>query len=271
VRRAEALHHVSGLLVRAGCPAPLDDARQLLGDIVQEQPTDGPAGDLSPAAIDSLMSGVAKRVERQPLAHIRGRTVFRGLEMAVDPRVFVPRSETELLVEAARDLPAGASVLEPCTGSGAVAIALALERPDLDVTASDVSGDALDIARRNAVRYSAPVRFFRADGIASVPGGAFDAVVCNPPYVSETDRGTGVLPPELERHEPGQAFWAGIDGLALHERLIGELPDSVAWVAFEVGDGQDQKVEQLLGQRDLMVRDRHRTPGGSVRVVVAGR
>ncbi len=217
------------------------------------------------------MSLVYRRAERRPLAHVRGRTQFRDVEVLVDDRVFVPRPETALLVDAAHGIPVGARVLEPCTGSGAVAVALALERPDLSVTASDVSAAAVDVARRNAVRHNVPVDVVHADGIAGVPGGPFDAVVCNPPYVAEADRSTGLLPPELERHEPGTAFWAGVDGLDAFRRLIAKLPDSVRWVAFEVGDAQDESVAWLLAGQCLSVKDRLRAPSGAVRVVVAER
>lgn len=271
MREARALGLAAASLVRAGCPAALHDARLLLRDVLDEYPAAVAKATLPPNAVDKLMNAVAARADRRPLAHVRGRTSFRGLEMTIDDHVFVPRPETELLVETALDIPLGARVLEPCTGSGAVAIALAVERPDLDITASDVSGDALDVAQTNAARHQARVRFFCADGIAAVPGGGFDAVVCNPPYVAETDRGTGALPPELERHEPGRAFWAGTHGLDLYRRLIDQLADSVCWAAFEVGDGQDAAVGQLLAERGLMVRHRCKTPGGAVRVVVADR
>lgn len=227
--------------------------------------------DETPDRAEVPMAAAVARAQRRPLAYVRRRTRFRGLEIAVDERVFVPRPETELLVEAALDIPAGAWVLEPCTGSGAVAIALALERPDLEVTASDVSSDALDVARHNARRLGAPLRLVHADGIAAVPGAPFDAVVCNPPYVAEAQRGTRTLPPELEHHEPGGAFWAGADGLDLLRRLIGELDEHVLWAAFEVGDGQDEPVGRLLAGRGLRVSDRRLAPGGCVRVVVAGR
>ena len=271
MREAQALDLAAASLVRAGCPAAFHDARLLLRDVLDEYPAAVATAALPPNAVDKLMNAVAARADRRPLAYVRGRASFRGLDMTVDDRVFVPRPETELLVESALDIPLGARVLEPCTGSGAVAVALAVERPDLDITASDVSGDALAIAQENAVRHQARVRFFCADGIAAVPGDEFDAVVCNPPYVAETDRGTGALPPELERHEPGQAFWAGTHGLDLYPRLVGQLADSVRWAAFEVGDGQDPAVERLLAGRGLAVRTRCRTAAGAVRVVVAVR
>jgi release factor glutamine methyltransferase len=269
VRRAEALERATALLARAGCPNGPDDARLLFRDVVGDVAASAATAEVRPATVEEFMTLVGRRAERRPLAHVRRRTQFRSLELAVDDRVFVPRTETELLVDAARSIPVGARVLEPCTGSGAVAVAVALERPDLHVTASDVSADAVEIARQNAHLHQARMEVVHADGIAAVSGGHFDAVICNPPYVAETESCTGVLPPELERHEPGQAFWGGPDGLDLHRRLIGELSESTIWVAFEVGDGQGATVSQLLAGRGLAVTSHRWAPGGSVRVVVA--
>lgn len=206
----------------------------------------------------------------EPLAYARGRAEFRGLELAVDRRVFIPRPATELLVEAALGLPHGARVLEPCTGSGAVALALKHERPDLVVTASDRSADALVVARANAARLGIDVVFLEADGIAAVPGGPWDAVVANPPYVAETEAGSGSLPVGIEYFEPPEAFWAGHDGLAVLRRLVGEL-EGVGWVAFEVGDGQAGAVGGMLRAVGFRSSDVLLTDAGQVRIVSAAR
>ncbi|HWE09525.1 MAG TPA: HemK/PrmC family methyltransferase [Solirubrobacteraceae bacterium] len=271
MRPAEAFDRATAELARAGCPAARHDARLLLADVLADAAPDAPDGALSAAAVDAFMAAVNQRAARRPLAYVRSRTSFRGLDMAVDPRVFVPRAETELLVEAALTIPLRSRVLEPCTGSGAVAIALTLERPDLAVTASDVSPEALGVARHNAARLGAPVRIVHADGIAAVPGGPFEAIVCNPPYVAERQRGAGTLPPELEQHEPGGAFWAGADGLRMYERLIRELAEPIRWVAFEIGDDQEDAVAHLLSCGGFALSDRLRAPSGAVRVLVASR
>ncbi len=195
---------------------------------------------------------VSERARRLPLAYVRRKASFRGLDLAVDQRVFVPRPETELLVEAAAlSVPVGSRVLEPCTGSGAIAVALSHERPDLDITASDTSRDAVDVRDEKCSETSSTrIRVVHADGIARVPGGPVDAVVCNPPYVAENERGADTLPPELEHHEPGQAFWAGSDGLDAfsppHPRA---LRHGTRWVGFEVGDGQHETVASPVGQK----------------------
>jgi release factor glutamine methyltransferase len=213
---------------------------------------------------------VRRRAAHEPLAYILGRATFRGRDFCVDERVFIPRPETELLVEAALAIPRGARALEPCTGSGAVAIALALERPDLEVTGTDRSPEAIEVAGGNAAAHGAPVGFHVAEGIAGAPGGPYDAVVANPPYVPRSQAGTGELPPELELHEPPGAFWAGSDGLDAYRDLTRQL-GGVGWVAFEVGDGQAGAVWALLGEAGLRPAGARRAPSGEIRVVVAER
>ena len=239
----------------AGCADPEGDAALLLADF---------------AGHDDLRAAVLRRAAREPLGYVRGRAPFRGLEIGVDRRVFIPRPETELLVEAALAIPREARVLEPCTGSGAVALALKNERPDLDVTASDRSADALAVARANAERLAIDVTFVDADGIAGAPGGPYDAVVSNPPYVAEAEAGTGSLPAEIEFHEPPGAFWAGDDGLSVYRRFTTEL-DGVGWVAFEVGDGQADAVGQMFRAAGFTTGGTHQVASGQARIVWAAR
>lgn len=239
----------------AGCPDANHDAELLLADAHSG---------------DDLRAAVMRRASREPLGYVRGRAPFRGLELTVDPRVFIPRPETELLVDAALVLPEGARVLEPCTGSGAVALALKNERPDLRVTGSDRSGDALAVARSNGDRLGIPVAFAQADGISAVPGGPWDAVVANPPYVAEAEAGTGSLPEEIEKYEPPGAFWAGPDGLAVLRQFVAEL-DGVAFAAFEVGDDQAGAVSELLLEAGFASIDLLYAPSGQARIVSAAR
>jgi release factor glutamine methyltransferase len=253
----------AGELRAAGVPEPEADAELLLDD-----------------ALRRLKEEVRRRAVREPLAYVRGETVFRGLRLAVDERVFIPRPETELLVDAALAIPRGASVLEPCTGSGAVALALKHERPDLRVTATDHSPAAIAVARAKAARLGLEVEFTVATGIAGAPG-PWDAIVANPPYVSEAEAGAGSLPPELEQHEPPDAFWAGRDGLAVYRRLTGELaslgtaasgaPSAPVFLALEVGDGQADAVCVLLAPAGFHCTRRLAAPSGATRVVVAER
>ncbi len=184
---------------------------------------------------------VRRRVQREPVAYILGRKGFRRLELAVDPRVLIPRPETEHVVEAALALPHGARVVDVGTGSGAIALALADERPDLRVVATEVSPDALAVARANAARLGLEVEFLEGDLLDGV-GDPIDAVVCNPPYVRAGER----LPPEIA-YEPDVAVYAGPDGLEVYRRLVPVVAD-VPFVAFEVGAGQALDVAALLGE-----------------------
>ena len=196
-------------------------------------------------AVRAFQDAVRRRaVEREPVAYIVGHRGFRRLDLAVDRRALVPRPETELLVETSLALRRGARVLDVGTGSGAVALALKDERPDLHVTGSDVSEAALELARANGLRLGLEVRWLRADLLSGVPD-EFDAVVSNPPYVAESQRSE--LAPEILRHEPSGALFAGPDGLAAIRALLEVLSERrrVEMVALEVGEGQARAVEEL--------------------------
>ena len=199
--------------------------------------------------------------ERVPVAYLIGRRAFRRIELDVDERVLIPRPETEHLVEAALALPQGARVHDVGTGSGAVALALKDERPDLAVSGSDASADAVAVARANAARLGLDVTFAVADMLDGV--GAVDAVVANLPYVADD----APLAPEIARHEPAGALFAGPDGLAVLRRFAAEAA-AVPWVALEVGEGQAAAVGALFGDRTVRV---DRDLAGIERVVVAWR
>lgn len=241
----DALDSALVALNAAGVDAPRLDAELLLADALgvdrarlyvdRDLTVQGPA-------IRRFQDLVRRRsIEREPVAYLLGRKGFRHIDLAVDRRVLVPRPETELLVElAVEGLAMGASVVDVGTGSGAVALALADERPDLAVTASDISPDALDVARGNAARLGLDVGFVTADGL---PDGAYDAVVANLPYVVAGER----LAPEIARHEPALALFSGADGLdairALVEQAAGR---GVPWIALEHGYDQGDAVRVLL-------------------------
>jgi release factor glutamine methyltransferase len=200
----------------------------------------------------------------EPVAYLLGTKGFRHIELEVDRRVLIPRPETELLVEIGLDLPHGARVADVGTGSGAVALALKQERPDLEVLATDVSGDALDVARRNAARLGLDVSFTQGDLLDAVDGD-LDAVLSNPPYVAEG----AALAPDIARHEPRDALFAGPDGLDVVRRLVPQAAARARLVALEVGEGQAGQVVELLraaGMQDVSVR---RDLAGIDRVVVA--
>ena len=201
--------------------------------------------ELDPQAIRAFRDLVRRRsVRREPVAYLTGTRGFRYLELAVGPGVLVPRPETEHLVEwALEHLPRGARVVDVGTGSGAIALALAAERPDLVVTAVDTSEPALAVARSNAGRLGlAAVKLYSSDLLDAV--GEVDAVVSNPPYVE-----TGAtLAPELA-HEPRGALFGGADGLDVIRALVAQAlaRDAVRHVALEVGAGQADAVRGLFG------------------------
>src|SRR5262245_11564040 len=194
---------------------------------------------------------VERRASREPLHYIVGHREFWGLDFEVTPAVLIPRPETELLVEAtlARVPPAGAATIaDLCTGCGCVAIAIAHDRPDARVIATDISEEALAVARRNARRLGVGDRVEMLRGDLAQPFETIcDVVVANPPYVVAGAR--AALQPEVRDHEPGVALFGGDDGLRLVERLILEAPARIrsgGWLIFEFGFGQDEHVEQMI-------------------------
>jgi release factor glutamine methyltransferase len=219
-------------------------------------------------AVRAFQGAVRRRAfDREPVAYVTGVKGFRRLELQVDPRVLIPRPETETLVEAAIELvPQGARVVDVGTGSGAVALALKDERPDLEVTATDVSEDALAVARANAERLGLHVAFAHADLLAGV--GDFDAVLSNPPYVEDGAE----LAPEIVRHEPSLALRAGPQGLDVLRALV---PAAAAMgaelLAVEVGSGQADAVAALTREAGFARAERRRDLASIERVVVAWR
>jgi release factor glutamine methyltransferase len=198
----------------------------------------------------------ARRVERlflrrragEPIAYLTGEREFHGLPMKVTPDVLIPRPETELLVELALErLPNRAGrVLDLGTGSGAVAVAIAHEAPDAEIVAVDASAAALDVARENAKRHGAVIRFVRGDWFAGLGGERFDLIVSNPPYVASGDAhlGEGDL-----RFEPEEALVGGVDGLDAIRTILGGAGSHLVpggWLLFEHGYDQAERCRSLL-------------------------
>lgn len=246
---ADALQGAITAISAAGCETPRLDAEVMLASVLgvgrERLITDRELKVAGPA-VRAYQDAVRRRaVLREPVAYITGRRAFRRLELKADRRALVPRPETELLVECGLRLPAGAAILDLCTGSGAVALALKDERPDLDLTGADISEPALELARENARELGLEVSWLAADLLEGLPD-EFDAVLVNPPYVAESDR--AALAPEILRHEPPGALFAGPDGMAVIERLAAQLAPRarVGMVAIEVGLGQAERTAQLL-------------------------
>jgi len=267
----EALQGAVTAIAAAGCETPRLDAEILLADVLgvgREQLLTDPELSVRGPAVRAFQDAVRRRaVEREPVAYITGRRGFRGLELSVDPRALVPRPETELLVEAGLLMAPGASVLDVCTGSGAVALALKQERPDLEVWGSDLSEPALDLARENAARLGLEVGWLVADLLAGIPD-RFDAVLANPPYVAESER--GALAPEILRHEPPGALFAGPDGLAVIAPLAAQLGarERLQAAAIEVGAGQAETVAAMLHDAGFESTSVERDLAGINRVVI---
>lgn len=209
----------------AGVEDARRDAELLVADAIgvkpEELPVDG-AAELDPEVLATIERRVARRVEREPMAYVLGRAPFRQLEIAVDERVLWPRRETELLVEVGAELPEGARVHEVGTGSGAIALALLHERPDLKITASDLSPEAVEAARENAERLGLPLDVQVATGLPDGLEGV-DLVIANLPYV--TDQTIFDRSPEIQK-EPRIAVTGacGEDGLGVIRGLIAETP-----------------------------------------------
>jgi release factor glutamine methyltransferase len=202
-----------------------------------------------------LAEDEARRIERlfhrrrggEPVAYLTGEREFFGLSLAVNPDVLIPRPETELLVAVALELaPAGARVLDLGTGSGAIAIAIAHEEPDMEVVAVDASADALAVARENARRHCATIRFVYGDWFAGLAGERFDVVVANPPYIAAGD--SHLAQGDL-RFEPREALVGGPDGLDAIRAIVGRTKGHLAaggWLVFEHGYDQAERCRSLL-------------------------
>ncbi len=231
-----------------------------------------PEHELTPAQQQRYLQLLERRRQGEPLAYLIGEKEFWSLVLEVSPAVLIPRPETELLVELALklDLPKSIQVLELGTGSGAIAIALAKERPGWKITATDASGDALDIARRNAARHQASnLDFIQGHWYQPLPDDQkYQLILSNPPYVRTGD------PHLLEDGlpwEPPQALTAGSDGLADLRIIIGEAPAHLlpdGWLLVEHGYDQGKAVRDLFDSAGFSRVATRQDLGGQDRVTL---
>jgi release factor glutamine methyltransferase len=232
---------------------------------------------LGPEELAAYRALIKRRLGGEPIAYLIGRREFRSLEFEVDSRVLVPRPETEILVEAAlahlgplpdEDLATPPRAVDVGTGSGAIAIALKAERPDLQMIAIDRSPEAAQVARANAERLGVAIVVREGDLLAPVEGeGALDLIVSNPPYIPTGELAT--LPPEVKR-EPRAALDGGRDGLDIIRRLVQAAPRALkvgGALALEVGAGQAQKVAALFADEGFSSIAIRRDLAGIERVV----
>jgi release factor glutamine methyltransferase len=251
----ERLAEARGTLMRAGIDA---DEAALDAEVLARHVLDCDRATLLTRARDPLPSAfnrlfaalVTRRANREPMAYIVGHREFWGLEFEVTPAVLIPRPETELIVEEAlaclprRD--AVRQIADVGTGSGCLAVTLAIEFPAARVTATDVSPEALEIAYRNADRHNVTARLslIQTDLLQDVDGPS-ELIVSNPPYVPTGDEPT--LQPEVGRYEPATALFGGSDGLGVIRKLFASAPDRLApagSLIVEFGFGQEAGVRE---------------------------
>ena len=225
---------------------------------------------LAAAELATYRDLVSRRLAGEPVAYLLGHKEFWSLDLLVDPRVLIPRPDSETLVEEALDRLAGSGaglrIADVGTGSGALALALAKERPEAQVFATDISPDALAVARANAERLRLAVSFLQGD-LNQPLGGRFDLIVANLPYIPSAD--IDGLAADVLR-EPRLALDGGADGLALVRRLVAGAPDLLqpgGCLALEVGAGQASGVEELLREAGLGGVRSRRDLAGIERVV----
>jgi len=205
---------------------------------------------------EELCASYTKLMERrrhgEPIQYITGVTEFYGLPFRVTSDVLIPRPETEHLVEKVLSLAdrfEQPRIVDVGAGSGAIAVALAHKLPQASITAIDLSQSALAIARENAKRNGVDLRFLEGDLLAPVVADKFEFVVCNPPYVPETDRAT--LSVEVRDYEPALALFAGEDGLEVYRRLIPAAFEALVpggYLVLEIGYGQSTAITELLAR-----------------------
>jgi release factor glutamine methyltransferase len=254
----------------AGCDTPRLDAELLLADAMGTSRTQlhlAPERELTSAESARFAELLRRRRAREPVAYVLGRRAFRYIELTIDDRVLVPRPESEGLVETGLTLPSGARVVDVGTGSGAIALALKHERPDLEVLGTDVSADALAVARANARTLGLDVAFVQGDLLDAVEG-PLDAILSNPPYVAKRD--LEELQPEVTA-EPDVAVFGGHDGFEVVRRLVPAAVERAPLVALEVGFGMADLVGDMLREAGAAAIEVQRDLAGIERVVVGRR
>lgn len=262
--------------VRPGLPDPLSEARFLVANALAVTAASlwaHPDDTVSAELITVVLEWCARRGRGEPAHYITAKCPFFGREFAVTPAVLIPRPETELLIARALKLtlPTCPRVLDVGTGSGCIAVTLALELATPVVVATEESIVALAVARGNARRLGAPVAFAAGD-LAGFLTGGFDLVAANLPYVPAAARAE--LIPEVRDWEPAGALFAGADGLDLIRRFVGQLPSLLrpgGVALLEVGDGQAAAVEALLAAGGLAIDAAVEDCAGIARIVVAQR
>lgn len=249
----DALRAASGMLAQAGVPDPAVDAAFLLSHVTGTPHLLLRAEgwrELTQSQLTDYQALIDRRCQREPLQYILGTAQFMGVTLRAQPGALIPRNDTETLCEQALARMQGRErVLDLCTGTGALAIAIALRFPGAQVTAADISADALDVARQNIADTGARVTLRQGDLFAAAAGERFDIIVSNPPYITAEEMAD--LQPEVCR-EPALALYGGSDGLDFYRRIAREAPDYLSpggWLLLEIGSAQAEAVSALLAER----------------------
>ncbi len=245
-------------------PTPRLDAELLLGHLLQksrlqlylsfEMP-------VFPEALSKFRELIKKRIAHTPVSYLTNHKEFMALDFYVDPRVLIPRPETEILVEAVLQ-----HQKEPCrfvdigTGCGAIAISFGRHRPDWELIATDFSTEALEVAQQNALTHNCADRLTFLQGdlfepLQQLPNPCFDWIASNPPYVSLDDAST--LPPDVRKYEPEIALFAGVDGLEIIRRIVTEAPQFLnpqGKLILEIGHNQSHTVQDLISAQPAYKR-----------------
>ncbi|HSP36964.1 MAG TPA: peptide chain release factor N(5)-glutamine methyltransferase [Frankiaceae bacterium] len=271
-----AIRTATARFAEADLPSPRPDAEQLAAHVLGIPRSELPLATFDVLLLETFSELVDRRVRREPLQHLVGTAGFRHLELMVGPGVFVPRPETEVVVEAAlaflRSLPEATAptLVDLCTGSGTIAFSLAHEFPRATVHAVELDAGALEWTRRNADRLDLPVELHLGDAEHGLPefDGRLDLVVSNPPYVAEHE--VSDVDPEVRDHDPEVSLVAGPDGLDVVravEKAAWRLLRPGGMVIVEHSDRQGRSAPEVFASRwrevqdfqDLTGRDRYVT------------
>jgi release factor glutamine methyltransferase len=250
-----AARSAAARLERAGVPEPVASAEVLLSELLGVGRAELAASTVQLTAEQTSLyeAWISRRMSREPVQRILGYAYFRNLVLDLNEETLIPRPDTESVVDAAleridsRGYPC--VVLDVGTGSGAIAISIAQERPRCEVHATDISDAALEISRHNSVRNDAAVSFHNADVVTGLQSlnGSVDLLVSNPPYVDEISAPRR-LAPEVREWDPPVALYSGTDELGFFRRIFEETPPLLkrgADVVLEIGEGQAEKVHNL--------------------------
>jgi len=257
VKLSEALAFASEKLSAAGVPSPQADATWLLCHILKTDRSELLTRitfdqDLAAEQLDAFLVALARREQREPLQHITGKAAFRSLELSVGPGVFIPRPETEQVVQYAidylRQLPSPGVAIDLGTGSGAIAIAMAVEVPQTQVYAVELSQAAFDYAAKNIEANAAAVelRLGAMQEVVSDLVGGLDVVISNPPYIPDS---AIPIDPEVRNFDPELALYGGEDGLDVIRDISGiaaALLRAGGLLVLEHADGQSDAIRELL-------------------------